>query len=74
MEQEPKTFHSVAPSLLVVLNTSFQRKTKSEMQLVWGRASSSPGNIPGVSGRVGNTGKKDPKSQQGNFRWQEAKV
>lgn len=78
MEQEPKTFHLVAKiSLLVFLNSSFRWKTRSETQLLGGRAqaaSNSPKEHPRCVRRGGKHGKADPKSQQGNFRWQEAKV
>lgn len=58
MEQELKTFQLVA---LTPCGAEHNQPPTAQR------------NATGVLGRVGN-GKEDPKSQQGNFRWQEANV
>lgn len=61
-------------SVLVLLNSAFKWKTRSETQLLCGRASNSPKEHLRCVRQGGKHGKEDPKSHQGNFRWQEAKV
>lgn len=84
MEQELKTFQLVAlinfspgiSEFIFQVFPIFKWKSRSEMQPLWGRTQQPPTaqrNATGGLGRVGN-GKEDPKSQQGNFRWQGAKV